>query len=207
VTKGIKAPLPYYLRISENDNPNDGAKIEINSGGGTYDEREIVDAGFLELVRLGVKSATDPNVVNSLAAVDKLIKVETPNGSGWYRYNHDAYGETDSGGKYNGQTGRGRLWCLLSGERGQYELARGNHALARHHLEAMMGFANEGMMIPEQVWDQRDIPALGLRFGKGTGSATPLAWSMAQFIRLAINLQTGNNSDMPAVVATRYAKR
>ncbi|MGI9067861.1 MAG: glycoside hydrolase family 15 protein [Pyrinomonadaceae bacterium] len=207
VTTRFKSELDYYIRVTENDDPNDGAKIEINSGGGRYDEREIVDAGFLELVRLGIKPAKHPNIVNSLAVVDKLIKVQTRNGPGWYRYNHDAYGETDVGGNYDGRTGRGRLWSLLTGERGEYELARGNRLGARTHLNAMMDFANEGMMIPEQIWDRRETPSPEFRFGEGTGSATPLAWSMAQFIRLAINLQIGRNNETPAVVAARYAKR
>ena len=207
VTRGFKSDHSYYLRITENDDPNDGAKIEINSGGGTYDEREIVDAGFLELVRLGIKPVNDPNIVNSLTIVDKLIKVQTPNGAACYRYNHDAYGETDDGGNYDGRTGRGRLWTLLTGERGEYELARGNRLAAQKQLDAMMGFANEGMMIPEQIWDRRETPGPEFRFGEGTGSATPLAWSMAQFVRLAINLQIGHNSETPAVVAARYAKR
>ncbi len=207
LTTGTKPNHGYYLRITENDNPNDGAPIEINSGGGTYDEREIVDAGFLELVRLGIKPASDANVVNSLAVVDRLIKVQTPHGPGWYRYNHDAYGETDSGEHYNGRTGRGRLWSLLTGERGEYELARGNRPAARRHLDALMGFANEGMMLPEQVWDRSETPTPDFRFGEGTGSATPLAWSMAQFIRLAIKMQIGHNSDTPTVVAERYAQR
>lgn len=207
VTAGFKSDHNYYLRITENDDPNDGAKIEINSGGGAYDEREIVDAGFLELVRLGIKRADNPNIVNSLAVVDKLIKQQTPHGPGWYRYNHDAYGETEDGGNYDGRNGKGRLWSLLTGERGQYELARGDRLAARKHLEAMMGFANDGMMIPEQVWDRSESPRPQFRFGEGTGSATPLAWSMAQFIRLAINLQIRRNAETPTGVADRYAKR
>jgi glucoamylase len=207
VTAGSKSDHNYYLRITENDDPNDGAKLEINSGGGTYDEREIVDAGFLELVRLGIKRPDNSNVLNSLAVVDKLIKRQTPHGPGWYRYNHDAYGETGDGGNYDGRNGRGRLWSLLTGERGEYELARGSGVAARKHLEAMMGFANDGMMIPEQIWDRSESPGPQFRFGEGTGSATPLAWSMAQFIRLAINLQTGRNAETPAVVADRYAGR
>lgn len=207
VTSGFRSNHGYYLRVTENDDPNDGAKIEINSGGGTYDEREIVDAGFLELVRLGINSPNHPNIVNSLAVVDKLIKAQTPNGPAWYRYNHDAYGETEHGGNYDGRTGKGRLWSLLTGERGEYELARGNRTAARTYLDAMMGFGNEGMMIPEQIWDRRETPGPDFRFGEGTGSATPLAWSMAQFIRLAINLEIGHNGETPAVVASRYAKR
>jgi glucoamylase len=197
----------YYLRIDKNGTPNEGAKIEINSGGGVYDEREIVDAGFLELVRLGIKSADDPLIVKSLAVVDRLIKLETPAGSGWYRYNHDAYGERPDGKPYDGRTGKGRLWTLLTGERGEYELARGDKARARQRLDTMMAFANDGMMIPEQVWDQSESPAAEFHFGSGTGSATPLAWSMAQFIRLAMNLKSGRNLETPRVVAERYLNR
>jgi glucoamylase len=192
----------YYLRITENDNPNDGAKIEINSGGGSFDEREIVDAGFLELVRLGIKSADDPLVVKSLEVVDTRIKNETAGRAAWYRYNHDAYGERPDGKPYDGRTGKGRLWTLLTGERGEYELARGDKALARKHLDALMGFANSGMMIPEQVWDRSS--GASNRPGQGTGSATPLAWSMAQFIRLAMNLKAGRNLETPRIVAGRY---
>lgn len=197
----------YYLRISAKGVPDGGAKIEINSGGGIYDECEIVDAGFLELVRLGVRKPNDPLIEKSLNIVDKLTKIETPGGSAWYRYNHDAYGEQNDGGPYDGKSGSGRLWVLLTGERGQYELARGDLGSARKRLETMMSFANEGLMLPEQVWDRETQPRPELRFGQGTGSATPLAWSMAQFIRLAINLQEGRNIETPEVVASRYAKR
>lgn len=206
-TTGRYGVHSYYLRLSDDDDPNDGAKIEINSGGGSFDEREIIDVGFLELVRLGIKPASDPSIRRSLSIADELIAKQTPEGSAWYRYNHDAYGERADGGPYDGRTGIGRLWTLLSGERGEYELARGNRVGARRHLDAMMRFANEGMMLPEQIWDQRESPRADLRFGAGTGSATPLAWSMAQFIRLATNLQIGHNSETPAVVAARYGKR
>jgi glucoamylase len=96
---------------------------------------------------------------------------------------------------------------LLTGERGEYELALGRSVAARKHLETMMRFANDGMMIPEQIWDRRDNPRPQFRFAEGTGSATPLAWSMAQFVRLAINLEIGRNTETPAVVADRYAKK
>jgi glucoamylase len=96
---------------------------------------------------------------------------------------------------------------LLTGERGQYELALGRKAAALRRLDAMMDFANEGLMIPEQIWDRPERPSPGFRFGEGTGSATPLAWAMAQFIRLAVNLQEGRNLDTPDIVAARYLKR
>jgi glucoamylase len=195
VTKG-DGGAGYYLRITANDNPDDGAKLEINSSTLLVDERKILDAGFLELVRLGVKPATDRLIVESLKLIDQLIKVETPVGEAWYRYNHDAYGETATGGKYDGRNGIGRLWTLLTGERGEYEIAAGDLRSARKRLDTLAGFANAGMMIPEQVWE---------RSGTGTGSATPLAWSMAQFIRLAMNVEKGRNLEMPRVVWERYA--
>jgi glucoamylase len=196
----------HYLRITENDDPDDGAKIEINSSSRVVDERAILDAGFLELIRLGIKPADDPLVVQSLALIDQLIKVETPGSSAWYRYNHDAYGETPDGGNYDGRSGVGRLWTLLTGERGEYDVARGDLAAARQQLDAMMAFANDGMMLPEQVWDRSESPRPEFRFGEGTGSATPLAWSMAQFIRLAINIKQGHNVETPNAAAARYLK-
>ena len=56
----------------------------------------------------------------------------------------------------------------LEGERGEYELAAGRPATAQ--LVAMAGEANDGGMIPAQ----------------NKVSATPLAWSHAQFVRLAV---------------------
>ena len=194
----------YYLRITENDNPNDGAKLEINSSSLVVDERKILDAGFLELVRLGIKGPRDPLIVESLKLIDQLIKVKSPVGDAWYRYNHDAYGETPDGGNYDARNGVGRLWTLLTGERGEYELALGDIAAARRRLDTLAGFANDGLMIPEQVWDRKDNPAT---FGKGTGSATPLAWSMAQFIRLAMSIERGRNVETPRIVWERYGRR
>ena len=206
VTKSGNA-AGYYLRITENDNPNDGAKLEINSSSLVVDERKILDAGFLELVRLGIKSPRDPLIVESLKLIDQLIKVKTPAGDAWYRYNHDAYGETAAGGNYDARNGIGRLWTLLTGERGEYELAAGDVAAARTRLDTLAGFANDGFMIPEQVWDREESPAASLHFGAGTGSATPLAWSMAQFIRLAMSIERGRNIETPRVVWERYGSR
>lgn len=183
----------HYLRTADEW----ARKVEL------VDESRV-DAGFLEFVRLGVKPARDENIVEALAVVDKTIKVVTPAGEAWYRYNDDTYGETPAGGDFDGRNGVGRLWTLLNGERGEYEIAAGDLDAARKRLETMARFANDGMMIPEQVWDRRESPAPGFAFGEGTGSATPLAWSMAQFIRLALNLKHGRNLETPDVVVQRY---
>ena len=201
-TSGHLGDGRYYQRIDDNGNPNDGHALEINNGGGTWDERDVVDGGFLELVRLGVKPPGDPSVAASLQELDQTVKVDTSHGAMWYRYNHDGYGETSSGGPYTG-SGIGRLWPLLSGERGEYELANGRPATS--FLTAMAGSANPGHLIPEQIWDRAD--GAGFTFGEGTGSATPLAWSMAQFVRLAVSIDTGRPVETPSVVTERYARR
>jgi len=191
----------YYLRIDNNRNPNDGYRLEVNNNGGTWDERDIVDQGFLELVRLGIRPATDSAIEHSLKIVDATIRQETPNGPAFYRYNHDGYGETYFGGPWQGQ-GIGRLWAVLAGERGEYEVARG--ADPTEYLRAMLHFANDGGMIPEQVWDRANPSRGGFLFGEGTGSATPLVWSMAQFMRLVVDAEAKRIVEQPAVVAQHF---
>ncbi len=199
---GPLSTRPYFLRISQAGAPDSGQPLEINNGGGTFDERAIVDAGFLELVRLGIRPPSDRLIVDSLALVDKRIRVETPAGPGFYRYNHDGYGEKEDGRGYDG-TGVGRLWPLLSGERGEYELAAGRDATA--YLETLVRFANAGGMLPEQVWDRPEPPSSRFRLGEGTGSATPLAWASAQLIRLAKGVQDGRVPETPATVRRHFA--
>jgi len=195
---------PYYVRINDDTDPDDGAERSLANGGPTLDERNVVDAGFLELVRLGIKPADDPTIENSVAVVDDAIRVETPNGPAWYRYTGDGYGEPADGGPWRGE-GQGRLWPIFTGERAEYELRRedsGDEPAAL--LDAMAAFANEGRMIPEQVWDRPEPTDYGHEFGEGTGSATPLSWSMAGYVRLAHSLDAGRPVETPAAVADRY---
>ena len=161
----------------------------------------IIDGGFLELVRYGVRSPRDPHIVKSLAAYDAACRVEMPQGPCWHRYNGDGYGQKADGGPYDG-TGVGRAWPLLTGERAHYELAAGGDAKALR--AALEGFANAGGMIPEQVWDSADIPDRGLVLGGPTGSAAPLCWAHAEYIKLLRSLHDGMVFDCPAPVRTRY---
>jgi glucoamylase len=203
---GKDRAIGYYLRVNDDTDPDDGALLEINNGGGSWDEREVVDAGFLELVRLGIRPASDPTVLRSLRVVDRVIRFEAPQGPVFYRYNHDGYGEKADGRPYDG-SGVGRPWPLLSGERGEHELALGRPAEARRYLEALAGSAGPGGMIPEQIWDRREPSPAGARRGQGTGSATPLAWAMAGFLRLALGLEQGKLLEQPEVVSRRYLSR
>ena len=176
-TTGPVGDGSYYIRIEGDGDPNDGDTREYSDGAGVHPERNILDAGFLELVRLGVKAPDDSYVSGSLAETDASLAQDTPSGRMWHRYTHDGYGEKADGSPWDG-TGIGRLWPLLSGERGEYVLANGRDPMS--YLQTMHNSANDGYMIPEQAWDQPDSTTFGHTFGKGTGSAAPLAWAMAQ---------------------------
>jgi glucoamylase len=192
----------YYVRV-DNGDPNNQDQLTFNNE--KFWDHDVVDGGILELVRLGVKPPNDPKIAHSLDTIDQVVMVATPSGYMWHRYNHDCYGENDSTGRgwSDDGPGRGRVWPILSGERGEYELANAHAAKATELLKTMAACANDGCMIPEQCWDRAD--AFGFTFGKGTGSATPLAWSMAQFVRLAVSIDAGFPVETPKVVADRYA--
>ncbi len=196
----------YYFRINDNLDPNDGAPREINNGGGTADERFIIDAGFLDLVRLGIVAPGDKKIERSLKVVDKAIRVDTPMGPAFYRYNMDGYGERPDGSAWQDKSkGQGRLWVLLTGERGEYAVARGENAEV--YAKTMMRFAGPGKMLPEQVWDRTWPADAKFKIGEGTGCATPLAWSMAGFLRLVMSIEQKRIVEQPAVVREHFQKK
>lgn len=154
----------------------------------SFPARDIVDAGFLQLVRYGILEARDPLIVSTLGVIDKVLKVDTPFGPVWRRYNHDDYGQRPDGGPY-ADWGKGRGWPLLTGERGHYELAAGNDW--RPYLQTMERLASSTGLLPEQVWDEADLPDANLFRGKPTGSAMPLLWAHSEYIRLLRSCQDG----------------
>ncbi len=165
---------------------------------------DLISLDFLALVRMGLRRADDPLIVASVALADRLLKTDTPNGPAWHRYTGDGYGETESGEPFTG-AGRGRAWPLLAGERGHYELAAGRDPLAL--LETIAKMAGKGGMIPEQVWDAEAIPRRYLFPGRPTGSATPLAWAHAEFVKLVISRNANRAVDAPEVLSRRYRAR
>ena len=165
-----------------------------------FPAKEIVDAGFLELVRYGIRKPGDRLIEDSLEVVDRVLRVETPCGPCWRRYNHDGYGQRDDGGAYDAW-GRGRAWPLLTGERGHYELAAGRDPTP--YLRALEQFAAAGLL-PEQVWDTADLPASRLYFGRPTGSAMPLAWAHAEYMCLVRSAAEGAVFDLLPSLAARY---
>jgi glucan 1,4-alpha-glucosidase len=200
---------PYYVRITRDGDPDAGHQRTLANGGPTLDERNVIDAGFLDLVRLGIKPEDSDVMENSVREVDDTIRVEAGPAPGFYRYNGDGYGERrrgDQGAPWStAHEGKGRLWPLLTGERGEYELRLADPDFEPMDcLRAMAEFANAGRMLPEQVWDREHSTDYGWSFGEGTGSATPLAWAMAQYVRLAHGVDAGEPVETPAFVHERY---
>ncbi|MDA8194851.1 MAG: glycoside hydrolase family 15 protein [Thermaerobacter sp.] len=166
-----------------------------------YPEEAVIDGGFLELVRYGVKRADDPHILDSVAAYDAILKQDLPYGPLWHRYNHDGYGEQEDGSPFLGY-GQGRLWPLLTGERGHYALTLNQSA--EPYLKAMEGAAGEGGLLPEQVWDSADIPERELVLGRPSGSAMPLVWAHAEYVKLLRSSLDGRIFELPEPVAARY---
>lgn len=169
-----------------------------------YEAREVIDQGFLELVRYGIRSPHDPLIVDSLKVVDAVLKSETPFGPCWRRYNHDGYGQRHDGGPYQGW-GQGRAWPLLTGERAHYELAAG--ADVRPLIRAYERFSSQGGMLPEQIWDDPDLPDHGMYLGRPSGSAMPLAWAHAEYLKLLRSVVDGHIFDSIPVVENRYLRK
>ncbi len=168
----------------------------------TFPAKDIIDAGFLELVRYGVRSAGDPLIEDSLAVVDHLLRDEFEEGPAWRRYNHDGYGQRADGTAYDGW-GVGRAWPLLTGERAHYELAAGRPV--KSYITAMERFARGAGLLPEQVWNADPIPEHFLWPGGPTGAAMPLMWAHAEYIKLLRSTRDDAVFDRIPEVAARYA--
>jgi len=200
----------YYVRIappveSGDRPPTAGTVILKNRPSGVMEmaAADVVSCDALALVRFGLRPADDPRMLNTVQAIDAVLKVDTPHGPIWHRYNGDGYGEHEDGSPFDG-TGIGRAWPLLVGERAHFELARDRRDEAERLLHAMAAFADDGGMIPEQVWDSPDIPDRELYFGRPSGSAMPLVWAHAEFVKLCWSLREGTPFDLMPQPVRRY---
>jgi glucoamylase len=163
----------------------------------------IVSPDPLALVRFGLRAADDPRIVNTIRVIDALLRVDTPLGPAWRRYPEDQYGEHEDGRPFDG-AGTGRAWPLLTGERAHYELAAGRPAAAAALLRTLEAFASEAGLIPEQIWDAPDAPARKLFFARPSGSAMPLVWAHAEYVKLRRSLAAGRVFDTPPQTVQRY---
>ena len=215
-TDGILHPdvKYHYMRVRppaagepfHNDSVAEGSiRIANREPGEKYEfeARAVIDAGFLELVRYGIRRADDPLIIDSLKVVDHVLRIETPYGVGWRRYNHDGYGQGKDGGPFI-HYGQGRAWPLLGGERAHYELAAGKNV--DEFITAFEKFSSIGGMLPEQIWDHADMPEEGLYLGRSAGSAQPLVWAHSEYIKLLRSKSDGRVFDTISAVENRYAK-
>jgi glucoamylase len=163
----------------------------------------VVDAGFLELVRHGIRPPGDPLIEDSLRVVDSCLKADLPQGPCWRRYNYDGYGQQADGSAWHGY-GVGRPWPLLTGERAHYELAAGRDV--RPYIKAIEGFASSTGLLPEQVWDEPNKPGKLMFLGKPTGAAMPLMWAHAEYIKLLRSTRDGKVFDLIPEVADHFRR-
>ena len=229
--RGDDKPSSYYLRISRTEDANNpGIEDERNGHAGLRSDL-MVDPGFLELVRYGVRPADDAHILSSLKVVDDeslpenlRVRYDFTAGGvtvpGFRRYGNDGYGDRTTGGDYGAQTPdqRGRVWPIFTGERGHYELAEAAEkpggvtdadveAIRNVYVRGMESFANEGLMLPEQVFDGvGSNQPHGYVTGQGTDSATPLAWSHAEYIKLLRSLRDKQVWDRNDTTYDHFAK-
>ncbi len=215
-TTGSLAPR-YFIRLSKTGDPNAAISYNVGNGGPTLDQRLVIDAGFLELARLGELSPTDPDILASLPVVDATIRSNTASGPGWHRYNGDGYGDRSSDGRpwAPSGVGTGHLWPALSSERGEQSLQTGDATGAASLLDGMDQFAGGVSLIPEQDWEYPNLAlspfgtppetaSIGFVNGEPAGSAGPLNWSAASFVRLFANIGADRLVDRPQSTYRRY---
>jgi glucoamylase len=230
-TNGPYAGGRYFIRLSKNGDPNAAITYNLGNGSIDADQRSVVDAGFLELVRLGILPADDADVVRSLPIVDDVIGRTTPSGRGFYRYGTSAAGSEDGYGDCHvpdstncspegkpwptGNVGSGHLWPVLSGERAERQLQAGDQTGAATLLAAMNAFSSGVGLVPEQDWENPPVPpspfgsppetaSIGFEPGQAAGSASPLTWAQAQEARLTLSIGHRTPAEQPDIVRARY---
>ncbi len=161
IKRGIFPPHEYFARISKGSPGKDKMYLK----GKYFTPGEMISSDFLYLVFTGLYPPNGPLIRNSIDATDNILRVETPKGPSFYRYNGDIYG-------FDGSKPKGRLWLILTAERGIFELMRQGNA--KKYLEALERFSTPTYLLPEQVFED----------GTPTESAMPLAWSHAAYIIL-----------------------
>jgi glucoamylase len=186
-----------HLRIKMPNHP---------AGSRTARAIDIVSPDALALVRFGLRKADDPRILDTIKIIDATLKRDTATGPGWTRSTDDGYGEKKDGRPFD-KSGIGRVWPLLAGERAHYEIAAGNHQAALELLRTMARQTSEAGMIPEQIWDGKDIPKRFLFNGHPAGSGMPLVWAHSEYIKLLRSLHQNAIWDLPPQTVERYLKR
>jgi glucan 1,4-alpha-glucosidase len=231
-TNGPYSGHRYFIRESVSGNPDTAETYDLGNGSASHvDQRSIIDAGFLELTRLGELPANDPDVQTSLGVVDSVLEHPTASGPGWHRYGIQSDGATDGYGDcfepdptdcsptgapwFGPGKGSGHPWPLLGEERAEQDLQNGDGAGATGLAVDLQQMSFGVGLLPEQVWEDPNDPAspyaadpatasIGFVNGQAAGSAGPLVWAQASYLRLVRDLQSGTLLDQPGVTRARY---
>ena len=139
-TNGPLSPHPYFIRLSKTGDPNAAITYNVGNGGPTLDQRTVIDAGFLELVRLGELPANDPDVARSRCRSStrrsSRRRRAAPAGTATTATATATAPRDGHPWAPSGQ-GTGHLWPVLSAERGEQDLAAGRRGrrgvAARRH--------------------------------------------------------------------------
>jgi glucoamylase len=200
----------YYVRVAQPDHADAASPcqgfVPIKNrppDQATGPATLMVSLDALAFVRFGLRAPDDPRILSTVKVIDAALKVETPRGPVWHRYQGDGYGEHPDGSPYDG-SGVGRAWPLLTGERAHYELAAGRSQVAEHLAQAMETLAGDAGLLPEQIWDSADIADRELFLGYASGSAMPLVWAHAEYLKLSRSLLDGRIFDQPPQTVERY---
>jgi len=193
----------YYVRIASLEKTGVLAdRLQLrNRDGEEIRACALVSMDFSYLVRLGLRQARDPRIQDTIKVVDRVLMVETPAGSVYHRYNDDGYGEHADGSAFDG-SGIGRAWPLLVGERGHLAMQSGEDPI--DYLRTMSRCSSVGGLLPEQVWDTAAIPERELEPGRPSGSAMPLLWTHAEFLKLLIAREHRRPIELLQSVELRY---
>ena len=192
----------HYERIAlQGRHGNRGSIVLANRSGERIEIERLVGVEFLAFVRYGLRGPHDPRVRDTVTIIDGELRRDTPTGPLYHRYQNDGYGEHEDGSPFDG-SGIGRLWPLLAGERGMFALDAGEDA--RPYLDAMVASTSLGGLLPEQVWDSAPIESRRLATGKPSGSATPLVWAHAEYLKLLVASTKATRADRLDSVVARY---
>ena len=216
-TNGPLADHPYFIRLSKTGDPNAAITYNVGNGGPTLDQREVIDAGFLELTRLGeLPPTTRTSSIRCRSSMPRSRPTRRAGRAGTATTaTATATGPTDGHPWAPSGQGTGHLWPVLSAERGEQSIQTGDLADAAALLDAMARFSSGVGIIPEQDWELPDLAAspfgtdptiasIGFVNGKPAGSASPLTWSAGAFVRLFADIAANKLVDQPAATVDRY---
>ena len=125
----------------------------------------------------------------------------------WHRYNDDGYGEHEDGAPFDG-TGIGRAWPLLTGERAHYELAAGRRDEAARLLERDGGLRQRRAgCCPSRSGTRPTSRSASCSTAARRGSAMPLVWAHAEYVKLLRSLRDGRVFDTAAADRAALPRR